>query len=154
MAAVPRPCCENSQPVSAGGTRLSNASLPLHPPQTRPFQHSEDEYGAEVGPDGRHHGGPFTIEVSPKMRVEELRKVIRVRRAGGCIRLRQCKCWLIWLDGLDGGLPCKQCTVQGLHATTFHASHLPQDNGGIIPALQRLSYAGKNMEDAQRTLEQ
>jgi hypothetical protein len=29
-----------------------------------------------------------------------------------------------------------------------------QDKGGIVPALQRLSYAGKNMEDSQRTLEQ
>lgn len=29
-----------------------------------------------------------------------------------------------------------------------------QDQGGIIPALQKLSYAGKNLEDAQRTLEQ
>jgi len=30
----------------------------------------------------------------------------------------------------------------------------PQEAGGILPALQRLSYAGKHMEDAQRTLEQ
>lgn len=29
-----------------------------------------------------------------------------------------------------------------------------QDQGGVIPALQRLSYAGKNLEDAQRSLEQ
>lgn len=30
----------------------------------------------------------------------------------------------------------------------------PQDVGGIVPALQRLSFAGKNLEDSQRTLEQ
>jgi hypothetical protein len=29
-----------------------------------------------------------------------------------------------------------------------------QEVGGILPALQRLSYAGKHMEDSQRTLEQ
>ncbi|KAI3435551.1 hypothetical protein D9Q98_001616 [Chlorella vulgaris] len=66
--------------------------------------HTADEYGSEVGPDGLHRGGPFTIEVSPKMRVEELRIVIR-------------------------------------------------DKGGIIPGLQQLAYAGKNMDDSQRTLE-
>ncbi len=29
-----------------------------------------------------------------------------------------------------------------------------QDKGGILPGLQKLSYAGKNMQDSQRTLEQ
>ena len=29
-----------------------------------------------------------------------------------------------------------------------------QDKGGVIPALQRLSYGGKNLDDAQRSLEQ
>ncbi len=29
-----------------------------------------------------------------------------------------------------------------------------QDKGGIIPALQKLSFAGKHMNDPQRTLEQ
>eukprot|EP00798_Chlamydomonas_sp_ICE-L_P002037 gene2037-18213_t len=67
--------------------------------------HDGSEYGGTVDPQtGEHSGGPFTISVSPKMRVEELRKVIR-------------------------------------------------DKGGIPPALQRLSYAGKHMEDSQRTLE-
>ena len=69
------------------------------------MQHDGSEYGEQVDASGRHHGGPFQVQVSPLMRVEELRKVIR-------------------------------------------------DKGGIIPALQRLSYAGKNLEDAQRTLEQ
>lgn len=36
-----------------------------------------------MGPDGRHHGGPFTLHVSPKMRVEDLRLVIRVGGARG-----------------------------------------------------------------------
>ena len=66
--------------------------------------HSEDEYGADVDANGRHHGGPFKISVSPKMRIDELRKVI-------------------------------------------------YQKGGVIPALQRFSYAGKNLEDSQRTLE-
>lgn len=67
--------------------------------------HDDSEYGSDVAADGSHSGGPFSITVSPKMRVEELRAVIR-------------------------------------------------DVGGILPALQRLSYAGKHLDDAQRTLEQ
>jgi len=51
------------------------------------------------------YGGPFQITVSSKMRVYELRNVIR-------------------------------------------------DACGILPGLQKLAYAGKNMEDSQRTLEQ
>ncbi len=49
--------------------------MACHPPL---MQHEDDEYGAEVGPDGQHHGGPFQIEVSPKMRVDDVRKIIRV----------------------------------------------------------------------------
>eukprot|EP00775_Hariotina_reticulata_P008823 gene8823-9002_t len=67
--------------------------------------HDDHEYGAEVDDAGSHSGGPFTINVSPKMRIEELRNVIR-------------------------------------------------DVGGVLPALQKLSYAGKHLDDAQRTLEQ
>lgn len=40
--------------------------------------HSPDEYGEKVDKNGRHHGGPFVLHVSPKMRIEELRKVIMV----------------------------------------------------------------------------
>ncbi|CAG9460071.1 unnamed protein product [Pedinophyceae sp. YPF-701] len=39
--------------------------------------HSDDEYGESVDEAGNHSGGPFWIEVSPKMRIEELRLVIR-----------------------------------------------------------------------------
>ena len=67
--------------------------------------HTPEEYGANVDEKGRHSGGAFAIQVSPKMRVEELRRVVMKK-------------------------------------------------GGIIPALQRFSYAGKNLEDSQRTLEQ
>ena len=49
-------------------------------------QHTAEEYGATKGPDGSHSGGPFTIQVSPKMRIEELRRVIRV----GCIQAAVC----------------------------------------------------------------
>ena len=41
-------------------------------------QHEENEYGAEIGLDGQHTGGPFFIDVSPTMRVEDLRLVIQV----------------------------------------------------------------------------
>jgi hypothetical protein len=47
-----------------------------------PPQHDASEYGTAVGPDGRHSGGPFAVAVSPKMRIEELRLVIRVGRWG------------------------------------------------------------------------
>jgi hypothetical protein len=40
--------------------------------------HKDEEYGSVVAADGRHSGGPFTIDVSPKMRIEELRRVIYV----------------------------------------------------------------------------
>jgi hypothetical protein len=41
-----------------------------------------------------------------------------------------------------------------MHQLVPPRSGLLQDKGGIIPALQRLSFAGKNLEDSQRTLEQ
>ncbi|KAK9832968.1 hypothetical protein WJX74_003142 [Apatococcus lobatus] len=65
--------------------------------------HTEEEYGKKQA-SGKHTGGPFMIDVSPKMRIEDLRKVI-------------------WREG------------------------------GILPGLQKLSYAGKNLEDSQRTLQ-
>lgn len=40
--------------------------------------HDNSEYGAEVDREGRHSGGPFVINVSPKMRIEQLRCIIRV----------------------------------------------------------------------------
>jgi hypothetical protein len=46
------------------------------------LQHTDGEYGEEVGADGLHRGGPFPIKVSPKMRVEEVRKVIWVSWLG------------------------------------------------------------------------
>ena len=67
--------------------------------------HTDAEYGTTVGKDGQHSGGPFVLKVSPKMRVEELRKLI--------------------------------------HETS-----------GILPAVQKLSYAGKDLNDSQRSLEQ
>ncbi|KAA6421379.1 MAG: hypothetical protein FRX49_08656 [Trebouxia sp. A1-2] len=67
--------------------------------------HDSNEYGAEMQEDGQHCGGPFYIDVSPTMRIEDLRLVI-------------------------------------------------QEVGGVVPALQKLSYAGKNFEDSQRSLQQ
>ena len=59
-------------------------------------------------------------------------------------------------------------TVTNATITCLHARHKPdsiatqlqlhchdmQAVGGIIPALQKLSYAGKNFEDSQRSLQQ
>lgn len=112
-------------------------------------QHGEDEYGAAVDGEGRHSGGPFQIQVSPKMRVEELRKVIRVRR------------WQqqgYFVNAASGRLLVRALSLRAA-AAAAGGSHLagcaaPQDVGGIVPALQRLSFAGKNLEDSQRTLEQ
>ena len=58
------------------------------------LQHHDEEYG-----------GPFGMEVSPKMKIDDLRKAI-----------------------------AEKC--------------------GIMPGMQKLSFAGKNFEDSQRTLEQ
>lgn len=41
--------------------------------------------------DGIHSGGPFSIRVSPKMRVEELRNVIR--DVGGVLPALQVRTW-------------------------------------------------------------
>lgn len=42
------------------------------------LQHEDFEYGAEVGADGQHSGGPFFIDVSPTMRIEDVRLIIQV----------------------------------------------------------------------------
>ena len=41
--------------------------------------HTPEEYGITVDAKGGHSGGPFVIHVSPKMRIEDLRRVIYVR---------------------------------------------------------------------------
>lgn len=47
-----------------------------------PLQHTEEEYGENVDSEGRHSGGPFLLEVSPAMRIEDLRKLIKVGGLG------------------------------------------------------------------------
>ena len=42
------------------------------------LQHEDFEYGAEIGADGQHSGGPFFIDVSPTMRIEDVRLIIQV----------------------------------------------------------------------------
>ena len=42
------------------------------------LQHEDVEYGAEIGTDGQHSGGPFFIDVSPTMRIEDVRLIIQV----------------------------------------------------------------------------
>lgn len=42
------------------------------------LQHEDFEYGAEIGADGQHAGGPFCIDVSPTMRIEDIRLIIQV----------------------------------------------------------------------------
>lgn len=41
-------------------------------------QHDDSEYGDQRTSDGAHCGGPFWIKVSPKMRVDEIRRVVSV----------------------------------------------------------------------------
>lgn len=113
-----------------------------------PSQHDDSEYGATRSPDGKSHsGGPFTIHVSPKIRVEELRMVIRVRGSRACSEAAG-----RLVDGASrrgaGRLPGAPCSPLKRQLPAM------QDEGGILPALQKLSYAGKHLEDAQRTLEQ
>ena len=44
----------------------------------RSLLHTNDEYGTTVDPKtGKHSGGPFWVEVSPKMRIDDLRVVIK-----------------------------------------------------------------------------
>ena len=50
------------------------------------LQHDNNEYGAEIAADGEHTGGPFFIDVSPSMRIEDLRLVIQVTT---CITLKE-----------------------------------------------------------------
>ena len=42
------------------------------------LQHEDLEYGAEIGADGQHFGGPFFIDISPAMRIEDVRLIIHV----------------------------------------------------------------------------
>mmetsp|Transcript_6266 Transcript_6266/g.15877 ORF Transcript_6266/g.15877 Transcript_6266/m.15877 type:complete len:101 (+) Transcript_6266:498-800(+) len=39
--------------------------------------HDADEYGSNVDSNGKHSGGPFDIDVSPKMTIQDLRMVIK-----------------------------------------------------------------------------
>ena len=57
-----------------------------------------------------------------------------------------------WRLGAVDNAVKPRCTLP--NKRTCHPTCLWQDKGGVIPALQKLSYAGKNMEDPQRTLEQ
>jgi len=45
--------------------------------------HTNDEYGTHVDENGKHSGGPFSIEVSPKMTIEDLR--LEIKAKGGII---------------------------------------------------------------------
>lgn len=147
--------------------------LPAHPPPRSPhppLQHTPEEYGTEVDGEGRHRGGPFAIQVSPKMRIEELRCVIRVsaglgQRGGG---RRGEEGMALVGGGLSRPVSCRippggKGLVPvgiGVRPSQFPTPRPPcqtpgnQDKGGVIPALQKLSYGGKNLDDAQRTLEQ
>lgn len=45
----------------------------------RGAQHEGGEYGETVDAAGRHSGGPFRVDVTPKMRVLDLRRIVQVR---------------------------------------------------------------------------
>ena len=98
--------------------------------------HSPEEYGEKVDANGKHSGGPFVLHVSPKMRIEELRKVIMV----SCMLCKK-DYVVVWY-------------LQSIMNESQWNNNKMQDKSGIIPALQKFSYAGKNLEDSQRTLEQ
>eukprot|EP00959_Pyramimonas_sp_CCMP1952_P230233 4813492-Pyramimonas_sp.AAC.3 len=105
---------------------------------TQNVQHTDEEYG-----------GPFWIDVSPKMKVEDLRKVIKNTNAYVSLHKFDLHpdliipllllCYSI-VDMFQPSIPC--------------TSLWTQDKCGILPGLQRLAYAGKNFEDSNRTLEQ
>ena len=66
------------------------------------MQHDDDEYGVEVGKEGQHTGGPFYIDVSPLIRVEDLRLQIQV--SASCLK-HQCassSSWSLVLRALSG----------------------------------------------------
>jgi hypothetical protein len=163
-------------------------------------QHSDGEYGARVDAEGRHHGGPFRMDVAPKMRVQDVRRVIMVRCrqcAAGSIASRQCPphphpaCRARQAQALAGAsrhpsgraaaaqdsdrigwvLLMVMCLPQAHHHLCPATQDMrqvascparadagvggeTQEKSGIPVGLQRLSYAGKHMEDSQRTLEQ
>ena len=60
---------------------LQNVSAYRHCSKKNALQHDSNEYGAEIQEDGQHCGGPFYIDVSPTMRIEDLRLVIQVPHA-------------------------------------------------------------------------
>ena len=131
---------------------------------------------------GRHSGGPFRVDVTPKLRVLDLRRIVQVRpwallpdprfligSTGGIAmaklgnmalhRARQwhgtepgkAACWLCMINSrplsaqVSGYIIGQRSRFHGVGA---------QRKSGIPCGLQRLSYAGKHMDDSQRTLEQ
>ena len=89
-SSCPAASAQSSPPQSRKTTQHQHSTTPKQhkPTQSNPKSqqvvselHDASEYGATVGADGRHSGGAFEIEVAPETRVEELRRVIRVRTA-------------------------------------------------------------------------
>ena len=95
--------------------------------------HTDDEYGTNIDRNGKHSGGSFAVEVSPKMTIEDLRLVIKVSVV---VSLRVF--FLFYIK----------------YKICLQIKSNYQEKGGIIPGMQKLAYAGKKLDDPKRTLEQ
>ena len=102
--------------------------------------HEDDEYGARVNQNGKHSGGPFVIQVSPKMTVEDLRLEIKVSPP--------------LILSLYLSISAKAGSLNYITRALPSPPPSSQDKGGIIPGMQKLAYAGKKLDDPKRTLEQ
>lgn len=74
------------------------------------MQHDDREYGDQRASDGSYCGGPFWISVIPKMRVEDLRRVIRVSGAAGRTGRRR-----VQHEALHGSVRLVRNAGQGRH---------------------------------------
>ena len=116
---------------------------------------------------GRHSGGPFRVDVTPKMRVLDLRRIVQVRgtlshviaKSTGRTQRQNVACMARTMQGWvlvsprHMPLGCSGLSCLSGQRAAFNASDA-QTKSGIPCGLQRLSYAGKHMDDSQRTLEQ
>ncbi len=96
------------------------------------MQHDSNEYGAEIQEDGQHCGGPFYIDVSPTMRIEDLRLVIQVcdvLPADGCVVVQQLHSVSLTRSKIsEQPQTCKSAVgahaASGVQKSSFYSAHL------------------------------